>query len=52
MNTIIKNIIVIGCGIFAGIVIKKLDDIHEEIQYFERQKGIYLNKKEYYKQHK
>lgn len=43
---------VLGLGMFAGgtilglSIIKKLNDIHEEIKYFERQKDIWYSKKE------
>ena len=47
-NKIVKGIFVGGVCVFGGYVIKKLKDIHEEIIYFEEQKGIFYNKKEHY----
>lgn len=41
--------IIVGGGIaciVGGIIYKKLKDIHEEIIYFEFQKGVYNSKKE------
>lgn len=46
---IITGLFVGGVCVFGGYVIKKLNDIHKEIIYFEEQKGILYNRKEHYK---
>lgn len=44
----ISNVVVGGIVcIVGGIIYKKLRDIHEEIIYFEDQKGLWYSKKEY-----
>lgn len=51
MNTKFKDVVnfTMGLtGIVLGIgIIKKLDEIHDEIKYFEGQKGVYYCKKEH-----
>ena len=44
-NDVLAFGILVGGVILELGIIKKLDDIHEEIKYFEREKGIYYCKK-------
>ena len=45
-NEVVKFAALIGVGILELGIIKKLDDIHEEIKYFERCKSVYYSKKQ------
>lgn len=47
---LIKAVAIGGLYIIGGFMFKELKDIKAEIEYFERQKGISLNRKEYEKQ--
>ena len=49
LNGIVTVIFVGGVCVFGGYIIKKLNDIHKEIIYFEEQKGIMYNRKKCYK---
>lgn len=44
-NNVLAFALVVGGVVLELGIIKKLDDIHEEIKYFEREKGIYTCKK-------
>ena len=46
-NNVLTFSLVVGGVILEMSVIKKLNDIHEEIKYFERHKGLYYDKKAY-----
>lgn len=45
-NKVLGIGLVVGGVIFEMSIIKKLNDIHEEIKYFERQKDVWYSKKE------
>lgn len=45
-NDVLAFGLLVGGIIVELSIFKKLDDIHEEIKYFERQKDIYYCKKE------
>lgn len=46
-NNVLAFGLLVGGVILELGIIKKLDDIHEEIKYFERGQGIYSCKKRY-----
>ena len=51
-NNVLAFGLVVGGVILEMKVIKKLDDIHKEIIYFEEKKGIYCDRKTYDKRFK
>lgn len=48
-NDLIKGVAIGGLYIMGGFIIKELKDIKAEIEYFERCRGVYSNRKEYEK---
>ena len=46
---LLKDILVIGpVGLIGVVIIKKLDDIHQEIKWLEHAKGV-TDRKEYFR---
>ena len=46
INDVLAFGLIVGGFILELGIIKKLDDIHEEIKYFEQRRGVYMCKKE------
>ena len=52
MNKILTGLCIGGTIAFGAYVVKKLNDIHEEIIYFEKDHGTYWSRKEFNKKFK
>ena len=49
MKNISEKSLIIGLYVMGGFILKKLKDVQDEIEYFEDQKGVIYNRKDYCK---
>lgn len=49
MKNISEKALIIGLYVMGGFILKKLKDVQDEIEYFEDQKGVIYNRKDYCK---
>lgn len=49
MKNISEKTLIIGLYVMGGFILKKLKDVQDEIEYFEDQKGVIYNRKDYCK---
>lgn len=49
MKNISEKTLIVGLYVMGGFILKKLKDVQDEIEYFEDQKGVIYNRKDYCK---
>lgn len=49
MDKLITRLFIGGSAIFYVYAAKKLKDIHEEVKYFEKESGVYVDEQTNYK---